>query len=62
MTLLAEVKVQGSHRVWPGHSPETDGRLKQNLAYHLPARHAARDAALLGGVGAFHGSLHEVDS
>jgi len=37
MTLLAEAKVQGSHVKWPGLSPETDGRLKQNLAYHLPA-------------------------
>jgi len=37
MTLLAEAKVQGSHVEWPGLVPETDGRLKQNLAYHLPA-------------------------
>jgi hypothetical protein len=37
MTLLAEAKVQGSRESGRGASPETDGRLKQNLAYHLPA-------------------------
>lgn len=37
MTLLAEAKVQGSREERPGRSPETDGRLKQNLAYALPA-------------------------
>lgn len=50
MTLLAEAKVQGSHHWWPGLCPETDDRLKQNLAYYLPAPSEDRDAAPPGGI------------
>lgn len=48
MTLLAEAKVEGSHLRWPGLSPETDGRLEQNLAYHLPAPRRMHGAAPQG--------------
>lgn len=37
MTLLAEAKVQGSHESGRSFGSETDDRLEQNLAYHLPA-------------------------
>ena len=50
MTLLAEAKVQGSHASGRGHAPEIDGRLEQDLAYHLPAPLAIDDAALRGGI------------